>query len=131
MHNLRNKKHQDPDKYLKITGPTENRFRYTNTDPALYTKPLKCTMKSELNVKDGIFVVGSTEYSDKYNQIEKFRDAQNANNPPFVVNPAADIPYKFSGNSVDDSNSPNKKTQYNYTYQWPNQQQIDRIPWAK
>jgi hypothetical protein len=132
MHNLRNKKYQDPDKYLKITGTTENRFRYTNTDSSLYKKPDKIYMKSELSVKEGIFVAGSTEYNDKYNQIEKFRNAQHANNPPFVINPTADIPYEFSGHSDNNAgNQPNKNTQYKVTYQWPDQQQIDRLPWSK
>jgi hypothetical protein len=131
MHNLRNIKYQEPDKYFKITGITENRFRYQNTHPNLYKKTPTKRIESELSIKDGIFVVGSTEYIDRYNQIERHKQLHDLNNPPFTVNPQADVTLGLNNRPFGESNSNDNKTQHQYTFSWPDANRIDRLPWRK
>ena len=136
MHNLRNRKYEDPEKYLKITGNCESRVRYVEHDKNLYVKKMVTRKDNENLIKKDPFS-GSTEYIDKYNPIVKLKKQHDDATPPFIINPVPDL-LGASDNRPYDAGTIRKedikglsKSQYQFAHTWPQASDIDKFPWIK
>ena len=136
MHNLRNRKFEEPEKYLKITGNCESRVRYVQHDKNLYVKKMLTRADNEIIAKKSP-LSGTTEYIDRYNPIVKLKKAQEDATPPFTINPAPDLlgasdyrPYDQGVIRKEDQKG-FRKTQYQYAHKWPEAAEFDKFPWVK
>jgi hypothetical protein len=137
MHYLRNTKFEEPEKYLKVTGNSENRVRYNEHEKKLYVKKMVTRADKEISLISGPFISGTTEYIDRFNPIVKLKKQHDDATPPFTVNPLPDLlgasnhrPYD-SGIIRKEDVKGLRKTQYQYAHKWPETNDIDKFPWVK
>ena len=136
MHNLRNRKFEEPEKYLKITGNCESRVRYVEHDKNLYVKKMVNRADNEKIVKKSPFS-GSTEYIDRFNPIVKLKEQHEKTTPPFIINPAPNMLGASNNRAYDqgiirtEDLKGFRKTQYQYAHKWPEAGDIDKFPWVK
>ncbi len=130
-HNIRAKKHENPAKYIGVTGNSEAKTKFNITDEKFYRK-IRVSRKDyeHIGFNRSPFV-GKSEYEDKFQQSGE-HESKGLKLP---INPKLDFNYASQGRPYADhvelDKSLHSTSQSKHFHQWPTTENRRRFEWMK